>query len=82
MWQWFLVATLVLVSAVYAAWALLPAATRLRLARRLASIPGPLAQVGARLERAARPVTKTGADCDACPQSRVANGARKRPPAH
>ena len=41
MWQWFLVATLVLVSAVYAAWALLPAATRLRLARRLASIPGP-----------------------------------------
>jgi hypothetical protein len=81
MWQWLLVAMLVLLSAVYAAWALLPAVTRQRLARRLASIPGPLARVGERLERAARPVTRTGADCDACPHSRVDSGVRKRPPA-
>jgi len=80
MWQWLIVGVLVLASAAYAVWALLPAATRLRLARRLAAGPGPLAQAGQRLERAARPVPRSGADCDACPQSRVVGERRKRPP--
>ena len=80
MWQWLIVAMLVLASASYAAWALLPAATRLRLARHLAAAPGPLAQIGKRLLAAARPVSRTGADCDDCPHSRVVDGTRKRPP--
>ncbi len=80
MWQWLIVGVLVLASAAYAAWALLPTATRLRLARRLAAAPGPLARLGERLERAARPVRKSGADCDACPQSRVVSERRKRLP--
>ena len=80
MWQWILVAVIVAASAVYAAWALLPAATRLRLARRLAAGPAPLAALGARLAPGAHPGPETGADCDACPHSRVGNGGRERPP--
>ena len=80
MWQWVLVALIVAASAAYAAWALLPAATRLRLAGRLAAAPAPFAALGQRLTRASRPLPKTGADCDACPHSRVGTGSPQRPP--
>lgn len=81
MLEWAIVALLVAASSAYAAWALLPASARLRLARRLARWPGPLARLGARLEQAAGPVSKrTGADCDACPHARLGNGSRRSPP--
>ena len=82
MWQWAVVAVLVVLSAAYAGWALLPLATRARLARGLAAGPGPLAWIGRRLVRGARPVPKTGADCDACPLTRVGGDGLgdRRPP--
>ncbi|MBS1200537.1 MAG: hypothetical protein H6R27_1215 [Proteobacteria bacterium] len=81
MWQWLVIAPLVAASAAYAAWALMPAPTRLRFARwlahRAAGGPAPLAGLAARLERAALP----SGGCDSCPASRVATGADRKPPA-
>jgi hypothetical protein len=72
MWQWLLIAPVVVFSAVYAVWKLMPAQTRLRfarwLARRLAAAPSPLPQLGAHLERAAMPA----GGCESCPASRLA----------
>lgn len=81
MWQWAVIVPLVVASACYAAWALVPAPTRLRfarwLSRRLAAGPAPLARLAARLERAALPA----GGCDSCPASRVAPGDERGPPA-
>jgi len=81
MWQWLLIAPAVAFSAVYAAWKLMPAPSRLRLAhwlsRRLAGGPPVLAGLGARLERAAMPA----AGCDSCPATRLtAPGASGKAP--
>jgi len=81
MWQWLVIVPLVVASACYAAWALVPAPTRLRFARwmsrRVAAGPAPLARLAARLERAALPA----GGCDSCPASRVAPGGERKPPA-
>lgn len=69
MWQWALIAPLVLASAAYVAWAVAPNTWRLRFARWL-SRRAALGRVAARLERAARP----HGSCESCPASRV--GAR------
>jgi hypothetical protein len=73
MWQQLIVVALVAASAGYAAWSLLPPATRWRLrgrvAARLARGPAPLAALGRRaLERAATPPR---GGCAACPASAV-----------
>ena len=71
MWQWLIIAPLVALSAAYAAWIVMPAPSRLRVARwlsRQASRGSPaLARLGARLERAAQP---TGS-YSSCPASRL-----------
>jgi len=78
MWQWLVIAPLVAASAAYAAWRLVPGATRWRFARwfsrRVAGGPAWLAQAAARLERAALPA----GGCESCPASRVtpARGGR------
>jgi hypothetical protein len=82
MWQWLLIAPVVAFSAVYAAWKLMPASSRLRfarwLSRRLAGGPGALARLGERLERAAMPA----GGCDSCPATRLAppGASGKAPP--
>ena len=78
MWQWLVIAPLVFASAAYAAWALMPPQTRLRLARWLSRQAGggPLARVSARLERAALPA----GGCESCPASRVAPRNGPKPP--
>jgi hypothetical protein len=80
MWQWLVIVPLVLASACYAAWALVPAPTRLRFARwmsrQAAAGPAPLARLAARLERAALP----SGGCDSCPASRLTSGAERKPP--
>jgi hypothetical protein len=83
MWQWLVVAPVVVASAAYAAWKLMPGQTRLRLARWLSrqSSRGPasLARLGRRLEQAAAPA----GGCDACPATRLdppASGSKVRPP--
>lgn len=68
MWQWALIAPLVLASAAYAAWTMAPNAARLRVARWLAR-RAPRARLAARLERAAAP----RGSCESCPASRVGN---------
>jgi hypothetical protein len=79
MWQWLLIAPLVAASAAYAAWRLVPGTTRWRFARwfsrRAAHGPAWLARAAQRLERAALPA----GGCDACPATRVAPGAPRRP---
>jgi len=80
MWQLIIVGLLVVACAAYALWVLLPAAARLRLAQRLSGGPGPLAGLGRRLERAARPATAPGAGCEACPQSRIGLTSTRKPP--
>jgi len=81
MWQWFVIVPLVVASACYAAWALVPAPTRLRFARwlshRASGGPALLARLAARLERAALP----SGGCDSCPASRVVPGGERKPPA-
>ena len=81
MWQWLVIVPLVVASACYAAWALVPAPTRLRFARwmsrRVAAGPAPLARLAARLERAALPA----GGCDSCPASRIVPGGKRTPPA-
>ena len=83
MWQWLVIAPAVVFSAAYASWKLLPAQSRLRLARWLSRQvsrgPAPLARLGARLEQAALPA----GGCDSCPASRLgpaARGDKVRPP--
>lgn len=83
MWQWLVIAPAIAISAAYAAWKLMPAQTRLRLARWLslqaARGPAPLARLGARLEQAALPA----GDCDSCPASRLSppgEGGKAGPP--
>lgn len=78
MWQWLVIAPLVVVSTAYAAWALMPPPTRLRLARWLSRRAGggPLARVAARLERAALPA----GGCESCPASRLGPGNGRKPP--
>jgi hypothetical protein len=83
MWQWLVIAPAVAISAVYAAWKLMPAQTRLRLARwlsqRVAGGPAVLARLGERLERAALPA----GGCDSCPATRLGPpgaGGKARPP--
>jgi len=80
MWQQFIVAVVVVAAAAYAVWALLPAASRARLATRLARGPGPLAWLGARLGRAARTPPPTDAGCDACSGSASGSERPKGPP--
>ncbi len=62
MWQWLVIVPLVVTSACYAAWAVVPAPTRLRfarwLSRQVAVGPAPFARIAARLERAALPAGK------------------------
>jgi len=81
MWQWLVVVPVIVTSAVYAAWALTPASTRLAFARWLArhAVAGPatLKRLAARLESRARP----SGGCDSCPASRVAPAPGRRPPA-
>lgn len=71
MWQWLVIAPAVALSAAYAAWKLMPPASRLRLARWLSRQasrgPAPLARLAARLEQAALPA----GGCDSCPASRL-----------
>jgi hypothetical protein len=71
MWQWLVIAPAVALSAAYATWKLMPAQSRLRLARWLSRQtsrgPAPLARLGARLEQAALPA----GGCDSCPASRL-----------
>ncbi len=77
MWQWLVVAPLVLASAGYAAWAVAPAASRLRFARWLARRPGGrMRTLSGRLERAALP----RGSCESCPGSRVAPPRAGKPP--
>jgi hypothetical protein len=83
MWQWLVIAPAVALSAAYAAWRLMPAQARLRLARWLsrqaARGPAPLARLGARLEQAALPA----GGCDSCPASRLGppgQGGKSQPP--
>jgi hypothetical protein len=83
MWQWLLIAPAVGLSAAYAAWKLMPAPSRLRLARwlsrRLPASPSVLAGLGERLERAAMPA----GGCDSCPATRLAPpGASGKAPPH
>jgi hypothetical protein len=67
MWQALLVGLIVLVATLYVAWALMPAATRIRMARSFAAWtrqgnrPRWLIQASARLENAAR-----GGGCEDC----------------
>ena len=70
MWQWLVVAPLVAVSAAYAAWRLMPVATRMRFANRLAQVTagGPLQRWGGALKRAAQPA----GSCESCPATRIA----------
>jgi len=79
MWQWLVIAPLVAASAAYAAWRLVPGATRWRFARwfsrRVAGGPAWLAQAAARLERAALPA----GSCESCPASRVGLGRDRGP---
>jgi hypothetical protein len=79
MWQWLVIAPLVAVSAAYAAWRLVPGATRWRFAqwfsRRAAGGPASLTRLAARLERAALPA----GGCESCPASRVAPTRGSRP---
>lgn len=79
MWQWLVITPLIVASAAYAAWALMPSPTRLRLAHWLSrrAVAGPLARVAARLERAALPA----GGCDSCPASRLGPGNGRKPPA-
>jgi hypothetical protein len=71
MWQWLIIIPAVALSATYAAWKLMPAQSRLRLARwlsrRMAGGPATLARLGERLEQAAMPA----GGCDACPATRL-----------
>jgi len=80
-WQWLVIVPLVAASGCYAAWALAPSPSRLRFARwlvrRTVTGPAPVGRLAARLERAAMPAS----GCDACPASRVAPGASRKPPA-
>ena len=79
MWQWVVVAPLVLGSAAYAAWRLSPPMTRRRfagwLSRTAAHGPGWLSRLAARLERAALPA----GGCESCPASRVGPGRDRKP---
>lgn len=83
MWQTVLVFLIVAASAVYAAWLLLPAVSRTRLAgwlaARLPGASGPFAWLHAWLRDKARPAAPpTG--CDACPQSRIEEPRPGGPP--
>jgi hypothetical protein len=79
MWQWLVIAPLVALSATYAAWIVMPAATRLRVARWLSRRASPwspaLARLGAGLERAALPA----GGCDSCPASRIGSPQDGKP---
>ena len=82
MWPWLIILPLVIMSAGYVAWIVMPAPTRLRVARWLSRQashgPAPLARLGERLEQAAQP---TGG-CGSCPASRIGQtpGSKARPP--
>jgi hypothetical protein len=82
MWQWLVIVPLVVASAAYAGWAVMPVSTRVRatrwLSQRLSGSDTPLARLARRLERAALP---TGSGCDACPASRIDPAADRKPPA-
>ena len=78
MWQTVVVVVIVAASAVSAAWWLLPAATRARLAGRLAAGLRP-GRLRAWLENRARP-TAPPVGCDACPQTRLHEPRPKKPP--
>lgn len=79
MWQWLVVIPLVVASAAYAAWRLVPGATRWRfaqwLSRRSAAGPAWLARAAQRLERDAQPA----GGCESCPASRMAPGQKHGP---
>ncbi|HSO06191.1 MAG TPA: DUF6587 family protein [Pelomicrobium sp.] len=79
MWQWLVIAPLLAASAAYAAWRLVPGATRWRfaqwLSRRVAGGPGWLTRLAGRLERAALPA----GGCESCPASRMTNARDGRP---
>lgn len=80
MWQQLAVLAIVAVSAGYAVWSLLPAATRWRLRTRLAAAlgrqPEPVATLGRRL---LRPAATGAPGCAACPASAAheASSARR-----
>ncbi len=83
MWQGAIVVLLVLASAAYAVWALTPAHRRPALAAWTAALlsrcPGPLARLGARIERSTRSMPAAGG-CSACPQTRIKDPSREASP--